>query len=293
MRVTYTMLTNTLLNDLSNNLNRVETLQKQLSSGKKISSPSDDPVGATRAISLRSTLNGQDQYIRNMDFAKAELDMADKTLQEISDVLRRVKDLSVRGANESLPQDSRDAIGKEVDQLIDQLIQLGNTTVSGRHIFSGFKTTTSPLERIGDVVNYRGDDNTREVEIASRETLKLTPTGKNLFVDTGMFDNLIELKNALFNGDTSGVNRKIGVIDSMIDKVNMEISEVGARSQRLDWTNNLLQDREVTYKDLLSKQEDIDIEDVVLKLYAQQNVYQASLMAAAKVLQPSLINYLS
>jgi len=293
MRVTYTMLTNTLLNDLSNNLDRVESLQKQLSSGKKISRPSDDPIGTTRAMALRSNLNSQDQYIRNMDFAKAELDMADKTLQEISDVLGRIKDLAVRGSNESLPQGSRDAIGKEVDQLIDQLIQLGNTTVSGRYIFSGFRTTTSPLERNGDVVNYRGDNNTREVEIATGQVLKLTPPGKSLFVDTGMFDNLIRLKNELYAGDTSGINQEIGTIDNMIDKVGIEIAEVGARSQRLDWTNNLLQDREVTYKDLLSKQEDIDIEDVVLKLYAQQNVYQASLMAAAKVLQPSLINYLS
>jgi len=293
MRVTYTMLTNTLLNDLSNNLDRVESLQKQLSSGKKISRPSDDPIGTTRAMALRSNLNTQDQYIRNMDFAKAELDMADKTLQEISDVLGRIKDLAVRGSNESLPQGSRDAIGKEVDQLIDQLIQLGNTTVSGRYIFSGFRTTTSPLERNGDVVNYRGDNNTREVEIATGQVLKLTPPGKSLFVDTGMFDNLIRLKNELYAGDTSGINQEIGTIDNMIDKVGIEIAEVGARSQRLDWTNNLLQDREVTYKDLLSKQEDIDIEDVVLKLYAQQNVYQASLMAAAKVLQPSLINYLS
>jgi flagellar hook-associated protein 3 FlgL len=287
------MLTNTLLNDLSNNLDRVESLQKQLSSGKKISRPSDDPIGTTRAMALRSNLNSQDQYIRNMDFAKAELDMADKTLQEISDVLGRIKDLAVRGSNESLPQGSRDAIGKEVDQLIDQLIQLGNTTVSGRYIFSGFRTTTSPLERNGDVVNYRGDNNTREVEIATGQVLKLTPPGKSLFVDTGMFDNLIRLKNELYAGDTSGINQEIGTIDNMIDKVGIEIAEVGARSQRLDWTNNLLQDREVTYKDLLSKQEDIDIEDVVLKLYAQQNVYQASLMAAAKVLQPSLINYLS
>jgi len=292
MRVTYTQLTNTIINDLSNNLRRVETLQRQLSSGKKISRPSDDPVGVTRAMEVRSALNTQGQYVRNMDFAKSELDIADKTLQEMADVLGRIKDLAVRGASESLPQESRDAIGKEVDQLIDHLIQLGNTSASGRYIFSGFKTTTSPLERNGDVINYRGDNNIRQVEIASGESLELSPTGKSLFIDSGIFDHMIELKNALFGGNTSQVNQEIGNIDNALDKISMEISNVGARSQRLEWTNNITLDRELTYKDLLSKQEDIDIEDVVLKLYAQQNVYQASLMAAAKVLQPSLIDYL-
>jgi flagellar hook-associated protein 3 FlgL len=292
MRVTYTTLTNSIINDLSNNLRRVETLQRQLSSGKKISRPSDDPVGVTRAMDLRSTLNTQDQYVRNMDFAKSELDMADKTLQEMSDVLGRAKDLAVRGASESLPQESRDAIGKEVDQLIDHLIQLGNTSVSGRYIFSGFKTTIPPLERDGDVINYRGDNNIREVEIATGENLGLSPTGKSLFIDTGVFDHLVELKDALFGGNTSLINQKIKDIENALDKVNIEIANIGARSQRLEWTYDLTQDRDVTYKDLLSKQEDIDIEDVVLKLYAQQNVYQASLMATAKVLQPSLIDYL-
>lgn len=292
MRVTYNMTANTVLRNLSNNLSRVEKLQEQLSGGKKVTRPSDDPLATVRIIEYRSTLNANKQYTRNIDFLKTELDIADESLQNISSVLKRIKELAVRGSSESLPQPSRDAIAKEVDQLIDHLIQIGNTNVSGRYIFGGYRTTTPPLERQGDVVNYSGDDNTRTIEISESVTIGTSPTGKTLFIDTRMFDHLISLKNALFGGNTTQINDEIGHLDNIMDKISAELSSLGARGSRVEFISNLLSEKEVKYTDLLSKEEDIEIEDVILKLYSQQNVYQASLISAARVLQPSLIDYL-
>lgn len=293
MRVTYNMTANTVLRNLSNNLTRVEKLQEQLSSGKKINRPSDDPVATGRIVEYRSVLNTNNQYTRNSDFLKAELDMADQTLQSMSSVLNRIKSLATKGANESLPQSSRDAIAEEVNQLIDHLIQLGNTTVSGRYIFGGYKTTVAPLERDGDIVNYNGDNNVRVVEVYDGVNISASPTGKTLFIDTRMFEHLISLKNALLDGNTSQINEDMGSLDNIMDRLSAEIASLGARMSRLEFNSNLLSDRNIKYTDLLSKQEDIEIEEVVLKLYAQQNVYQASLVAASRVLQPSLIDYLS
>lgn len=292
MRVTYNMMANNVLRNLSNNLTKVEKLQEQLSSGKKVNRPSDDPVATGRISGYKSVLKLNEQYTRNSEFLKTELEVADQTLQKISSVLSRAKSLAIRGASESLPQSSRDAIAKEVDQIIDNLVQLGNTNVAGRYIFGGYRTTTPPLEREGDVVNYNGDNNTRVVEVYEGVIISTSPTGKTLFVDTKMFDRLISLKNALLGGNTTQINEEIGNLDSIIDKVSAEISSLGARLSRLESNSDLLSDRNIKYTDLLSRQEDIDIEDIVLKLYAQQNVYQASLVAASKVLQPSLIDYL-
>jgi len=93
-------------------------------------------------------------------------------------------------------------------------------------------------------------------------------------------------------GNTSQINEEIGNLDKIMDKVNAENSSLGARLSRIEFNSNLISDKDVRYTDLLSKQEDIEIEDVVLKLYSQQNIYQASLIAAARVLQPSLIDHL-
>ncbi|HON72718.1 MAG TPA: hypothetical protein PK512_05255, partial [bacterium] len=164
--------------------------------------------------------------------------------------------------------------------------------VSGKYIFGGYRTTIPPLERQGDVINYRGDNNVRMVEISKDVTIETTPTGKTLFVDTGMFEHLISLKNALLGGDTSQINEEMGNLDKIMDRVNAENSSLGARLSRIEFNSNLISDKNVRYTDLLSKQEDIEIEDVVLKLYSQQNIYQASLIAAARVLQPSLIDHL-
>lgn len=292
MRITFNTIANNVLRNLSNNLTNLEKLQNQLSSGKKIIKPSDDPVSTFRLMELKSTLNANNQYSRNIDFLKTELNLADKALQNISSTLTRAKELAVRGANGSLSQEDRYAIAKEVDQLIDHLIQLGNTNVSGRYIFGGYKTTEAPLERSDDVVLYRGDNNIRSVEVSSNVLIEASPTGKSLFVDSEMFDTLISLKNALLDGNITQINDAIGKIDIISDRVNSELSSLGARLSRVELTSDLLSDKVTKYTDLLSKQEDIEIEEVVLKLYAQQNIYQASLIAASRALQPSLINYL-
>ncbi len=266
MRITYNMTANTVLRNLSNNLTRIEKLQDQLSSGKKVSRPSDDPLATIKIMEYRTTLSANSQYTRNTDFLKTELEVADKSLQDISSTLNRVKTLAVRGASESLPQSSRDAIAEELDQLIDHLIQVANTDVSGKYIFGGYRTTIPPLERQGDVINYRGDNNVRMVEISKDVTIETTPTGKTLFVDTGMFEHLISLKNALLGGDTSQINEEMGNLDKIMDRVNAENSSLGARLSRIEFNSNLISDKNVRYTDLLSKQEDIEIEDVVLKL---------------------------
>jgi len=292
MRVTFNMIANNVLKNLSSNLTRLEKLQNQLSSGKKIIKPSDDPVSTSRLIELKSTLNANKQYSRNIDFLKTELNVADKALQDISSTLTRVKELAVRGANETLSEENRNAIAEEVDQLIDHLIQIGNTNVSGRYIFGGYKTSEAPLEKSGNAVLYKGDGNLRSVEVSNNVLINASPTGKSLFVDSGMFDTLVLLRDALLGGNISQITETIDKIDAISDRVSSELSGLGARLSRVELTNDLLSEKYTKYADLLSKQEDIEIEEVVLKLYAQQNVYQASLISASRALQPSLINYL-
>lgn len=292
MRVTYNAIANSILKNLSNNLTMLEKLQSQLSSGKKIIKPSDDPVSTSRIMELRSTLNTNSQYNRNIDFLETELNVADKALQNLSSALSRIKSLAVRGSSDSLSQEDRNAIAGEVNQIIDYIVQIGNTDIGGRYIFGGYKTTSAPLERIDDTILYKGDNNTRQIEVSNSVIIEASPSGKSLFIDTEMFDTLISLKNALLNGNTAYINNLIGKIDSIMDKIGSELSSLGARLNRVELTKDLLSDKSIRYTDLLSKQEDIEIEEVVLKLYAQQNIYQASLIAAARAIQPSLIDYL-
>lgn len=292
MRVTYNTIANNILGNLSNNLTRLEKLQNQLSTGKKVIKPSDDPVVTSRTIGLRSTLSANSQYSRNLDFLETELNVADRSLQNLSSALSRIRSLALRGASDSLSQADRDAIAGEVDRIIDYIIQIGNTDIAGRYIFGGYKTNTPPLERIDNTIIYRGDANIRQIEISNSVTTEASPNGKTLFVDTEMFDTLVSLKNALLDGNTTQINNSLEKIDTIIDRITSELSSLGARLKRLEFTKDLLSDKSVRYTDLLSKQEDIEIEEVVLKLYVQQNIYQASLIAASRAIQPSLIDYI-
>lgn len=155
-RVTNAMMTNTFIRDIHTNLNRVDKLQQQISTGKKIQFPSDDPVGADRALDYRQSLKEMEQYSRNVDDANTLASNIDSSFQHMEDLLLRVRDLAVRASNEAPEnQADRDIIADEINSLLNALITQSNQKFDGRYLFSGLKTDTTPFEASNSVTfNY-------------------------------------------------------------------------------------------------------------------------------------------
>src|SRR5690554_4516106 len=126
-RVTQSMLNTQLLRNLSNNLGRMETLQNQYSTGKRINKPSDDPVGVSFSLRYRSEISANDQYQKNVDSSLSWVSFADKMLEQTGDVLQKVRELAVQGANGTNPQEALNNIASEIDQLYEQLVSVGNS----------------------------------------------------------------------------------------------------------------------------------------------------------------------
>src|SRR5215218_10826679 len=123
MRVTTLMSSRATLRDLNDGLSRLTRLQSQLSSGKQITRPSDDPYGASRALSLRGELGGLDQFQRNVEDGIGWLNTSDTALGQMSDVLARVRELLVQGGTDTAGPSSRAAIADEIDQLTESVKQ--------------------------------------------------------------------------------------------------------------------------------------------------------------------------
>ncbi|MBO8167955.1 MAG: flagellar hook-associated protein FlgL [Thermoanaerobacteraceae bacterium] len=299
MRITNKMIKMSSLNSLTANLKRLNDLQEKLSSGKNVVRPSDNPVLTTRAMDLTRSLKEMEQYTRNVEDSISWLNLTDSALDDLTAIFHRVRELATRGASESVPEYSRKAIAKEVDQLIDQVIAIGNTTYGGRYIFAGYKTVGGEKPFVRGKP-HNGDGGLIKREISPGVEIAVNVTGKEVFTVSGIFDEtnigagvLNDLKVALETGDTDTISKQIlGRLDQALDKVLEVRARVGARVNRLELMKNRWAEGKINYTQLLSEFQDIDVAEVVTQLKTEENVYQTALAAIARTIQPSLINYL-
>lgn len=301
MRITNNMLINNMLSNLNTNLDRMNKYQTQLATGKKISLPSDDPIIASRALKLRTDVAEIQQYQRNVDDATSWMEITETTLGQMGDVMHRVRELSVEGANGSNTPEDLEKIKQEVEQLKIQMVHLANTTYAGRYIFSGFKTDKALMDDNGTFLIDIANSEQINYEIGIGDDIHINVTGSDLFHngtdavagDTSSllatFDAMI---TALDAGDNEAVGNMLGQIDDDINNILRVRSGVGARMNRLELTANRLGDDYVNFTALMSKNEDVDIAEAIMNLQNEENVYRASLSAGAKVIQPSLVDFL-
>lgn len=144
MRITNTMMQNNSLNNIQANKNQMNTLDTQLSTQKKISRPSEDPIIAIRALRLRTSLNEVTQYLsKNIPDANSWLDVSEGALNETNDIVSDVYKYCVQGSTDTLSLNERRIISDSLKQLSEALYQQGDVDYAGRYVFTGFRTDTS------------------------------------------------------------------------------------------------------------------------------------------------------
>lgn len=295
MRVTNNMLVMNFMSDYNSNLERLQKDQNMLSTGKKVSKPSDDPVAVANILKIKTEIARNDAYTKNTDDAKSWLSLTDTALGQIGDLLQNARELAVQGSNGTMTQSDMQSIAAQVDQIKQQLIQVGNTQYNGRYIFAGYKTDTKPFSDSSN--GYAGDDGVIQFEIgAGGNTLQVNVTGDKVFDVTSGTSQLLtvmdNLSNALKSGDNQTVSNIIGDIDNQLQNVLAIRADAGAKANRIDLTANRLSDDNYNFTALLSKNQDADIAQVITNLKMDDNVYRASLAAGAMIIQPSLVDFL-
>jgi flagellar hook-associated protein 3 FlgL len=266
-RITQGMMSNQLIRNLNQNMSRLDNLQNQLSTGRKINKPSDDPVGISYSMRYRSELSANDQYQKNVDTAVSWLNNTDTTLTQVGDVLQRVRELSVQAANGTNPDMALNAIKEEVIQLHTQLKDIGNTDFNGKYIFNGEMTDVPPYE-LATITDT--DYGVSQFEIGVGVKMGINVTGNQVFGDASAADNafkvLGDIITALDNGDSTQISSLIAGIDSRIDTVLRERSNVGAKTNRLELAGERLRDININLQSLQSKTEDADMAEVITNL---------------------------
>ncbi|MED4209873.1 flagellar hook-associated protein FlgL [Priestia megaterium] len=292
MRVTQGMLAANSLKQISNSYNKLETLQNQLSTGKKITRPSDDPVVATKGMAYRSNLSEVNQYKRNLTEAQSWFDSSESGLEQVNSILQRTKELVVQGLNGTNESDDRQAIAREIEQLKLDYMQVGNTQVAGNYIFNGVNVGAPPIsENESGVIESNINLDPFSVEVSKGIQLRVNIHPENIF-GQGAFDLMKNVQTAFEQNDVNSLKDLSTQVDTRLSTLLAERSELGARSNRLELIENRLDSQEITATKMLSNNEDADIEKVITDLTVQESVHRAALGVGAQIIQPTLLDFL-
>jgi flagellar hook-associated protein 3 FlgL len=427
MRVTNQMLSNNFLRDMRTNLNNLSKIQNKMASGKQLNKPSDDPAKASKIMQMYSEIDTNKQYNSNIKNTSNWLDVTDTALDNVGKVIGRINELLVSTGGAANDLSSRKAIKDEINQRIEELSQLMNTSFDGKYIFGGTRGTSKPMgtskdaagnsdlicninptvitKGTGATMTYAGKtveagatfsmsvngetftvETTADIKSTTTMTeagtiltdsineaitaantasgkpptdagyineatvtetpdgrFEITPSGTMIFSNTDgktITEDLglsVAIKDKLLveisqgvtmdynitasqvinygTGDGENLMKLLDGITSHLDSTDADEiakltnadlegiqnvmsnvlklrSEVGAKQNRMESAETLNTDQNMNMTEILSATEDIDITETAMQYATMQTIYMASLQTSAKVLQPSLLDYL-
>lgn len=325
MRITNNMLSQNLLSNLETSQNQMYDLQNQISSGLKLTKPSDDPIGVAKAINLNTNLSSVAQWQKNSSQALSFMSTTDGAMGDITSMVQQIRTLTVQAADDVNQGDARLDIKAEVDQITQQLQTVANTQMGNKYIFGGTNTTTQPFSSSGST--WAGNDSPINFTVGNNVTIDISVDGNKLFQQApnsknadgtptkSLLATLSDLSNALAGEDSTGTafvdddpttanaltaNQKIqkaiesalGNIDGNIDNILAMRSDLGARVNRVTAVNSQLDTTSISLQQSLSDVQDADMAKVIMNFKNQQNLFNAALASGSQIIQQSLVNFM-
>lgn len=308
MRISTSWANQTTINAMLDQQAKLQQTQMQLSSGKKLLTPSDDPVAAGRIVDLKQNIAQNEQYQDVIDSARNRLSMEEGVLQNAGDALQRLNELGVQGLNDTNSASDRAAIADEMDQIGQQLLSLANTkNPNGEYMFAGFKSMTEPFSKNASnpgAYNYAGDSNLRSVQIDKSRQIVDSDTGSDVFGTPtggsgtvpapGSINNIFEAIDK-FSADMRANKPNSASLDDIsrsLDKVINVRSSVGIRLNALDRQQEINSDSTLEMQTVLSQTEDLDYASAISQFSQQTVSLQAAQQTFSQMKKMTLFNYL-
>jgi flagellar hook-associated protein 3 FlgL len=291
-RVTQNMIVGGSTTRLQGSLSRLAELQEQLSSGRRLNRPSDSPTDTAQAMRLRGSLSSLEQYSRNAADGASRLGLADQALTTSTELVAHARELGLQGANAgSSSPASRAALATELDQVRASLLDQANTTYLSRPLFGGVTNGEAAYDDTGTYVGTPGEVTRR---VGENTRVRVDVDGRAVFGDgaTSVFTELDDLANALRAGDDAGITAGLQKLAGRLDTIGTAHADLGAAQNRVDRAQDEIQDNQLDLTSALTDIENIDLPRTMIDINMQEVAYQAALAATARVVQPSLVDFL-
>jgi len=297
-RVTLETFVNSTLTSVLKSTSNMSKLQEQISTGKKINRPSDDPAGTRNILNLRSDDLRLDQYASNIKTATSALNFNESTLNTVADVIQRITELTIQGVSDTAGQETRNINAGEINQLLETILQSANSKRFGSFIFAGTETTTEPFEITRnskgeiDSVTYNGNREKIEYNIGPNTNAQVNQTGAEIFMDTDLFGAVIRVRDNLADGTISFARTELDNLETSAQNIRNSIAKAGGIASTLELSGNRIEQTKLSLRETLASTESADIAETILKLTEQQNIYEASLASSSYIFRTSILDYI-
>lgn len=299
MRVSNNQFFDRAANDIVSKYADLNKIQQQISSGKRIINPSDDPAGSARVLGIDQQLSQTEQFQKNISFAKSRLNIAEGTLQGVTDMMKRMNELIIRGGGGSAGEGDRAAIALEVRESVKELVSLANSKdLNDQYIFAGNKAKQSPFTISGNTVSYRGDQSDRHVQVSQNKTIAVSESGTEVFMNIKDANgNRIDVFSVLDNFATNMENNvtdgnDLDNMNSILDHVLQKRSLAGARINTLESQERVNEDSVLDLKRIRTEINEVDIVSAIAKFQQENIALQSAQQSFSKMQGFSLFKYI-
>jgi len=302
-RITNQMTSQMTLAGIETALDRLDTTQQELSSGKSINQPSDNPSGTALALALGTDLSNLTSYSNNVTDGNGWAQTQSSALTDVTNAVQRIRELTLEAANGTQTTADMQASAQEVNQLIDEIKQDANTQYNGQYVFSGTATSTQPYAsgandtyagNTGQVTRTIGPNTSLTVNanlsgvLGNGQTVPGQPAGDGL-----LLNSLRNIADDMQSGNSSAVGADLSSLDTNLNSLTGLSASVGARQDRLEMAASRIQTLQTNDTQVLSNTEDADMASTEISYSTQQAALTAALQAGAHIVQQSLMNFLS
>jgi flagellar hook-associated protein 3 FlgL len=310
MRVTGNLFSGNLVDQLGTIIDRNGRLQKQASTGQRITNPGDDPSGMQSVLGFTAESKSVIQYKNNIDSLKDKATAVYAGIKALRTVSDRASEIAMF-PDGMKPRDQLLSYAKEVTSLIETAVTAANSTYKGDYLFGGTATGQQPFTVEKDAngwivsVSYNGNDQVPQAEITAGDLISVQVPGANAS-DTGargivtdkragadLFNHLVNLQNHLRDGVISDVNNTDRIdLGRDEDNIIFQMSDNAATQARLNTAASIMDARKTELDNSISGVADVDITQTIIQLSQAKTAYDAALQTGASLLQQSLLNYL-
>lgn len=396
MRVTNSSMYSTLMTNLNKNMATYQKLVEQSSSEKKINKPSDDPLGLSTSTNLKSDQSSYTQYLSNIKEAKNYLKGADDALSQLQDLVISVREFAETNATETSTPIEMDVASEQIDQFIEEAINIANTKVNDRYIFSGFKTDTPAYDTssriiepyasssntydktvtsdgeftgtenktylmkmtsdgsVGDITdpnttkfkfssdngetwseeesltnlrvsvknsdgtesgiylnfedgdfktgdqfqvqvgkgNYQGDEGVIAFNTNITSRINTNLNGQDIFEESGFFDNIYKLKNALQSRNFTEISETVDDLDALHTNIQSRVALTGINLNRVEIAESNITSLQENVTENIQNIEKINLTDLLTQFTMVESALTSSMTAMSKILPTSLLDML-
>jgi len=303
MRISENMMTNSILKSINASKSRMNNIQKQLSSGKKIFESSDDPFAFAKSARFKSIMEKNDQYLRSVNMSLGFVESTQMHLEDINNILQDAKEKATQAADESLNEENRLAVAKEISGLLIQLKSVANGNFDGDYLFNGNNVNETPYdleinpddsEDVSGINFMPTPSNVEEItkKFGEHLDIQINISGGDIEKINDVFNSLLSLKSALEANDTTAISEQIDVLDENSTEILKLSTKIGDIHNRITLTEQQLTLTNMNLASYISSLEDVDMAEAVLKYNSEEMAYKAALQSTGNIMKTSLLDYI-